>query len=365
MLRRSRCPGSLALESALPAKVGDEPDDPYQAEGRLLHRLIADPSLPRDGLKPSQSDLLDIVENAEFLFIKMILGGSKDCIRHTEAKFSFIRDGEVLLTGTPDSVLVFKQPSCAIVYERKFGFKIVQAADANLQLRSYLVMVSDVYPAERYFGCLMQPRVSSKPMNVEYTPADIIKARAEIETTWDACHAPNAPRRASNEACTFCDAKALCPEHKAWVGEIETARHLPVAQWTDAQMEIFEERRTAALKFIEDVHEQIKQIKAADPERLPGYRLKDGAEVRHCTDLVAAWGALEFLLTQAAGKDAATKFSACCSLKIGDLEDLLWELRKDDPEKKISQKEARRMVNQLLSDVIEKKRNKPSLVKDE
>lgn len=73
MLRRSRCPGSLALESTLPAKAGDEPDDNYQAEGRLLHALIADPSLPRDGLKPSQLELVELVERIEKEFLNKIL----------------------------------------------------------------------------------------------------------------------------------------------------------------------------------------------------------------------------------------------------------------------------------------------------
>lgn len=359
MLRRKLCPGSLALESTL--QIVDEPNE-YAAEGALLHRLIADPSLPRDGLKPSQLELIESVERAELEVFRKIFTKLTNCVRHTETEFQFIRDGRVLFTGTPDSVLVSKKPSVALVSDRKLGFKEVQHADANLQLRAYLVMVADVYPADAYYGIITQPRISSKPFIVEYTTADIVKARAEIEAVCDACYAPDAPRRASNEACNFCDAKALCQQHKAWIGEIEKVRHLPVAQWTDRQMEIFEERRSAALKFIEDVHEQIKQIKAADPDRLPGYRLKDGAEVRHCTDLVAAWGALEFLLTQAAGKEAAKKFSACCSLAIGDLEDLLWNLRKDDPKTKISQKEARRMVNQLLADVLEKRRNKPSLV---
>lgn len=73
MLRRKLCPGSLALESTLPAKAGDEPDDEFQAEGRKLHALIADPSLPRDGLKPSQLELIELVERAEKTFLETIL----------------------------------------------------------------------------------------------------------------------------------------------------------------------------------------------------------------------------------------------------------------------------------------------------
>lgn len=70
LLRRARCPGSLALESTIQSP--DE-DDEYRAEGRLLHRLIADPSLPRDELKPSQLDLIELVEKAEREFLERIL----------------------------------------------------------------------------------------------------------------------------------------------------------------------------------------------------------------------------------------------------------------------------------------------------
>lgn len=69
MLRRSKCPGSLALESTLPESVDDESDE-YRAEGRLLHALIADPSLPRDELKPSQMDLIETIEKEERNFLE-------------------------------------------------------------------------------------------------------------------------------------------------------------------------------------------------------------------------------------------------------------------------------------------------------
>ncbi len=70
MLRRKVCPGSLALESSL-SQVEDE--NPYQAEGKKLHALTADPSLSRDSLEPSQLDLVLAVESAESEFISKIL----------------------------------------------------------------------------------------------------------------------------------------------------------------------------------------------------------------------------------------------------------------------------------------------------
>lgn len=287
-------------------------------------------------------------------------------IHHTETEFRYVSDdGRVLLKGTPDSVIVLTDPSCVIVRERKFGFKEVQPANANFQLRCYLAMVADVYPAEDYFGCLTQPRISSKPNVVHYLPADIVKARAEIEAIHAACYAPEAPLRPSVEGCEHCTAKAICAPFKAWLGSIEKAGRLPVAQWTDEEMDLFESRRGILEKYLKDTHEAIKLVKAANPERLPGWRLKDGANVRTVTDLVQAWAALQPLLSEGFGKDAAKKYSDCCSISIGDLEDLIYDMNKSDPKKKMSQKDTKRLLNSLLTGLIELRQNKPSLVKDE
>jgi hypothetical protein len=71
MLRRQKCPGSLALESSLPSAA--EHQDEYQAQGNRLHALIADPTLPRDGCSPSELELIESVEKAEKEFIETVL----------------------------------------------------------------------------------------------------------------------------------------------------------------------------------------------------------------------------------------------------------------------------------------------------
>jgi len=70
MLRRQKCPGSLALESTLP--VVDDQNE-YQEQGTRLHALLADPSLPRDGCSPSELELIESVEKAEREFLETIL----------------------------------------------------------------------------------------------------------------------------------------------------------------------------------------------------------------------------------------------------------------------------------------------------
>jgi len=70
MLRRSKCPGSMALESTI-TQIDDE--DEYQAEGKLLHAMTANPLLSRASLEPAQLDLVESVEKAESEFINKIL----------------------------------------------------------------------------------------------------------------------------------------------------------------------------------------------------------------------------------------------------------------------------------------------------
>jgi len=355
MLRRKLCPGSLALESTLPTV--DDPNE-FQEQGTRLHALVADPSLPRDGCSPSELELIESVEKSEAQFTA--LGGRMQNYQEfVERQFSFHWNGEVLFVGHPDRVRIYPSQKLAICSDYKFGFKEVQSADANLQLRCYLAMIAEEYPVENYYGAIYQPRVSSRSIAVHYTRQDIEKARLEIKAIFDACYAENAPRRPSPQACEFCNARLSqsCPEHISWINAVQTVGRLPVSAWTDEQMEIFESRRSAAIKFIDDVHEQIKKIKAANPDRLPGWELRPGAEVRRVTDLVRAWTALQSHMS-------AQQFSDQCDVSIGGLEDLLYNMRKNTPQK-ISQKEARRLINQLLEGIIEKRRNKPSLVKDE
>jgi len=280
-------------------------------------------------------------------------------IEITEQDFTLHRNGKPILVGHPDSVRVYEQRRIVAVMERKFGFKPVQSADANFQLRCYLVLAANEFPpADLYYGCLTQPRISSKPQIVRYTPADIAAAKQEIFDIYDACFAPEALRKASNEACEHCTGKPNCPEFRDWSMAVTEAMHLPVSQWPDEGMDLFMSRVGILEKFLKDTKEQIKLIKLANPERLPGWKLKPGAEVRHVSDLVAAWSALQAHMS-------AREFSEACSASIGELEKILWQRSQGDTVRgRLSQKQAKALLNDLLKGLIELKRNKPSLEKE-
>jgi len=284
-----------------------------------------------------------------------------DYLEITEQEFSLKRGDKTILKGTPDSVRVYHSRGIVAVMERKYGYKQVQPADANLQLRCYLVMVARSISGcqiNNYYGCLSQPRISSKPQIVQYTEAEIIQAEDEIFRIYDACYGEDPQRHASNEACEHCTAKALCPEFAQWTSAVVKSQHLPVAQWTDEQMEIVLLRQGILVKFLKDTIEQIKQIKLANPERLPGWSFKPGNEVRTVTDLVKTWSALQAHMS-------AIEFSEQCDVSIGGLEKVIWQKHQDDPSLgKLTQKGVKALVNDLLKDVLVKKKNRPSLEKE-
>jgi hypothetical protein len=210
-------------------------------------------------------------------------------------------------------------------------------------------------PILPFYGAIVQPRTSRRADSVSYTEDDIVKAQMEINGIWDAAHQEGAPRNASADGCRYCPCKAICPEYKAWVMAVEQTRHLPVAQWTDEDMDRFESRRGELTKFIDTVHEQIKAIKAANPERLPGWELREGDSVRVVEDLPAAFTALSDIIN-------ARNFSEQCKVSLGGIEEAIWRSRRETPGR-ITQAEAKKIVNARLGNLVTLKQKSPSLIK--
>lgn len=265
-----------------------------------------------------------------------------------------------LFPGTPDLVRVWAEERVAAITDWKFIRKPITAVEANEQLRAYVVMVDDTFPSlnlEHVYGALIAPRIFEKPHIVEYQRADIDKARAEINAAWDASHKDGAPRNASEAACGFCTAKLICKEYRAWVGEVETLKaRLPVSQWTEEQINLFLSRRRELLNFIESAYEQLKELKALDPEAVPGWYLKDGNDIQHVVSIVAAYRALVL----ETGVCTDQQFSDSCKISLPEIARIIWAHRYNT-EKRITQEQARELVTRTLGEIIVLKKNAPSL----
>lgn len=228
---------------------------------------------------------------------------------------------------------------------------------AEEMANDFIELVMNCEPKMPFYGAIIQPRSKKAADAAFYVEDDIETARTEIQLIWDEANEPGAKRSASEDACKFCPCKHLCPEYRDWVMPPPSlVHHLPVARWSDEQMILFETKRGELQKFLDEVHEQIKAIKAANPERLPGWILKESAGTRHVKDLPAAWNALKDFID-------AEKFSSACSMSITEIVRIIWSLLKDGPNK-VTQKEANALVNIKLGNIIEMKPKAPSLVRE-
>ena len=280
-----------------------------------------------------------------------------------EQPMEYKRLGQTLFTGTPDRVVIWPGKVAAVL-DRKFGYKEVPGPVMNLQVWAYLCMVAQEYVCDVYYGAIFQPRLAKRPYMVHFTPADITVARYEIEAIYDLVHRPDRPRTASPEACAFClgASSGACPEHRDWCLALEKLKNapVPVEQWSDEQMDLFLARRSQLSTFLEDVYARIKKVKAAKPERLPGWKLKDGAERRIVEDIPGAYQKL----TAAPVNVSAKEFSDACTFSVPEMIRVFWQGRRETADE-VSQKAAEGIIESYLGDLIVKKQNAPSLVRVE
>jgi hypothetical protein len=210
-------------------------------------------------------------------------------------------------------------------------------------------------PLLPFYGAIIQPRCANKADIVFYTGDDIATAKKEIDEIWDAAHQENAPRYAGEIQCQFCPCKPICAEYRAWIMALEKLQHMPSVTWTSEQWDMFLSRRRELAKFLEDRYEDAKKIIEAMPDTIPGWVLEPGDEVRHVTDIPAAYTAFKGIMD-------AKQFSGCCRVSVGDMEEVIYQARRNTPQK-ITQKEAKQIVNVTLHGLIERKRKGPSLVR--
>ena len=368
--RRKLCAGSLALESSVFTPGADDRDNADAAEGKLLHQLLAEPKLSRNVLDPSQLETMERAEAGQeevLAKVRQLHPGCTEVRMVNRPLFFRERRGNskaaVLMHGTADEIVVFLKdaisaPEAVACTDWKMGRKEVPAVESNLQIRAYLCMLDELFGnAGAYYGAIVQPWVSSKPFIVHYEPKDIGIAHAEIIGIWNAAHAEHAALVASEETCIHCTAKPVCASFSSYIAGVQKLQGLPARQWTAEQWDTFLSRKGMLQKFLEERTEDARAILAADPDAIPGWGLKEGAQVRQVTDVVAAWESLRDRLTP-------RQFSDCAKLSLGDVERILWAAVYDSPER-ISQKEAKRLVNELLKAVIVMKQNKPSIERKE
>ena len=342
------------MEQGLP-----EEDNELSREGQLLHDYMAHPEYERKVLTQQQQDLLALSDELQENILAQVNPDNKHWSCSIEQTIS-----NGIIEGTPDLVAVFDD--FALVQDFKFGRKIVERAELNLQLRAYAVIcwhksLSKIYVA------IIQPRLSreERVTIAEYTVEDIENSHAQIVSILAASDMPDAPLVPGEEQCRYCKAKMICPAFRdAMMVPVEwrpdkalskAAREAyleqRLAECTDEQLEKVIEAERLAKMIHEPLYEEAR--KRIRNGQLTNFELGKATEVREITDVRKA-----IALLSLAGLDKSEIFDCVNKMSLTDLQEVL---RKKNAT--WSGKQTRDWIDSKLSSVIEKVPRKERVIR--
>lgn len=286
----------------------------------------------------------------------------------TEYREKTLNNG--LISGTPDLITVFDGGRVAWVNDSKFGYKVVERAELNLQLRAYAMLVYDFLdksPA-KVFVSITQPRLSyseGKTLAV-YAPEDIEASREEITFIINRANEKHAKLIAGEAQCRYCLAKLDCPAFNKWIA-------IPVGTFPDVKKDLSKPAREAYLaqRLSELTDEQLEKTHIAcslaamlKPLETDEIRKRIAAggmdnyylgKPRTERELVDSQRAIALLtLGKVATRD---EILAMSKLPLGELEEAY---RKKTG---CTWKEAKDKINKVLNPVIERKEEKPWVIR--
>ena len=274
----------------------------FTEEGQDLHRLIENPKLSRDHLNAEQFETLEAAEKMQADFIASLLPADITTI-DTEFELPFMLDANEMFLAHLD-VCVISDRWLAIT-DFKFGRIPVPSSEANGQLMCYLTTAAFwLKPKFKgYYAAIIQFRVLRKVQPVVYTHAVLEIAKAEIIAAYEACQRPDAPRRPSLDACSYCLGlqQGTCPEAQAFalaparnVSLIRNPTETLLSLAPDKRTELFDAFSLAA-KLHKTYLSAAKELAKEMPEVVPGYKLFPGGEKESIADMMLLYSRLEKL----------------------------------------------------------------------
>lgn len=218
--RRRLCPGSFLMEQKIEKPESSE----YAVEGTKLHECIAHRitarSWDQDWLNADQRNALD---NSYEWFKSEILVPLNEAIEpsvyeciEVEKNLRLWDSTDVdscVISGTVD-VLIDTRDGCAVIVDWKFGRAEVSDVSSMLQLMGYALLAFNehehIKAIEAY---IYQPRLGSIKKGC-FDRESIELYKESIRETIAACKVGDPPLAASQDACAYCNAIAICPEAK-------------------------------------------------------------------------------------------------------------------------------------------------------
>lgn len=351
--RRKLCPGSERMEEGLADEESEQ-----SREGSMLHGYDANPELDRGMLRPYHRDLLRISEELDQMVFERAY--AQFGIDEKEP-FEGGREEELEVLGEDDALLLpghcdlwryWPRIKLLSIHDKKFGYKVVTPAAANIQLRGYAMAGAQRWDPDNIITAVSQPRLSfDERLTVAmYTRGNITQARQELDWILMGARQPNAPLVAGEEQCRYCKAKLICAAYAEKYTRIATLADRSIEECDDSQLD----KVLVAIDFAGQIKEQARDEarKRVAAGRMPNYKLGKASEIRKVPDVRKAMAFLEMR-----GDVTRADVLECADISLGDLEE---KIRK---RKGCTWKAAREIVDSTLSQVIERKEKKAPLTR--
>lgn len=338
LARLDLCPASARLCQLAPEGEASE----FAERGSRIHslaaELIANETIPTD----VDAKELEYAEKIRDFAAPLIEGREFFCERRLV--YNTI-EGE-LFFGTSDLVII--EPNGVVICDWKTGYGEVAEADCNLQGAAYALAAMQEFgkdAAEVYF---FNP-CTGWQSHALFASADAL-AR-EICGVIERAKDPNAPCNPSEDACRYCNAKAICPAHLA-VAEascnlVEMHASRELSTWEDAAIVVWYNRLQMAAKFLEGELKPELLRRIADKGECFGLRVKSQSGGREARDVCEVAFAVSDTLSNSEILD-------CCTLSIAKLKAKFAEQAKAKGIAK-TKKAGETMFEQAVADLLTEK----------
>lgn len=347
------CPGSFRLEQL----YTDETPSAAALAGTALHTHMEHGTDPED---LADLEAVQWCRTHEANLVATYLPEANACIRERR-----LWDRDNTFSGQADAIYRDDHGNYLVI-DYKFGRGHVEPAAENHQLAGLALLVKDNITEPLFqdaakikvYAAILQPSAGGFPEVAVYTGADLEGVRNTITDAIWAAMQDGADLEPSEHACKYCRARGACPALRQ---EVERAQELATRMPWD---ELAPERKAALLDaaalattFADEIKERAKRD-LTEGREIPGYRLKPGAKTYTVTDFTKAFCAMQ----DAFPAMSAERFASCCKVSMTPLYKLAYDLRKEAGEK-TTQKEAKELVQDLLSFCSEVKEKTPTLEK--
>jgi hypothetical protein len=310
------CPGRFLAQKGIPETAHE-----WSETGDRIHASLA---VQDDaGLNLEQKEIYDACNEVAEDVMKKVFGGVPHVTR--ERRYWIESSGGVKHSAQLDMAARKETHALIIDYKALSGEK--PESPVNLQLRDQAVCYEANNPLLVDIAvAIVQPLVTRSPEITLYTMADIQKSRQLMWERIAKSHDAGSPRIPGDLQCRFCKARGVCKEYNAWASAIVLSNNsimdTPVSQWTPMMRSHFLDRMPAALKWIEDSKEALKELMKNDPNSVPGYHLTPGPKREYITNPQAVYD-------QFAGKGGdLNQFMSCVGVSKGKLKEQLAEVTK-------------------------------------